>query len=108
MGKYVKQWDLPCYPNTKALPDCRTLIGLERGSVFDANFKGFSKWMGGRGIGKTDAKLPDALAELCEDVRRRLEFRVEQLEEELLAAKALLQRWAEFPEQFAVNPNSEP
>lgn len=100
-AKYLKQWDLPCYPNVAPEPHSRNIIGI--GKTESAGVLQF--WMGGCGIGKYHTRsVPNAVARIHEEVRQRLEARVAAQQKELAHAQALLADWTEFPEQFAVKP----
>jgi hypothetical protein len=103
-AKYLKQWDLPCYPNDKPLPGSRNIIGI--GKTENAGV--LQLWMGGCGIGKYHTRsLPRAVEHLHEEVRQRLEARVAESQKELEHAQRLLLDWTEFPEQFAVKPEGD-
>lgn len=106
MPDYIKQYDLPCYPNKAPQPGCRTIVGLEKGNTFDKAFKGYSKWIGGCGIGRIEAGVPtsEALKELRQQVTARLRARADEAAAQLEWYIRLLQRWEENPEQFAVTP----
>jgi hypothetical protein len=109
MIKYIKQYDLPCYPDDTPKPNCRNIIGLEKGDTFNHTFRGHHKWMGGCGIGLINATKTQkqALDELLVDVRKRLQARVAETTKRLVWEQDQLNRWTEDPEQFEVQPEGE-
>ena len=102
MSKYVKQFDLPCYPDDQPQPHRRCIVGLQHGSYFEKDFKGFNIWIGGCGNGEHPGPAYAALEVLVHKVRLNLERRIDELEREKAYYVDLLRRWNAFPEQFAV------
>lgn len=99
--KYLKQWDLPCFPDTKPSAQRRNVVGIAKTDKSGI----FQLWMGGCGIGKYHStSLPRAVEHLHDEVRQRLGDRLVAAQAELDYAKKQLQEWTEFPEQFAVRP----
>jgi hypothetical protein len=105
---YIKQWDLPCYPDDAPQPNRRDIVGLQKGSepFNEMRHEGFHFWKGGSGIGSVkDGTQGEAEIILHLLVTRYLQREVDELQARLDYAQRQLNEWQEFPEQFAVRPD---
>lgn len=105
MPDYVKQFDLPCYPDNKPKSGRRLIVGLQEGNTFDKDFKGFTLWIGGGCYGRSTEPLYESLGELTQQVTSYLVKRAVKAQKEADYYNSLLEKWVSLPEQFAVSPD---
>lgn len=79
MDNYVRQFDIPCYPNDKPKSGVKLIAGIQKGNTFDKQFKGYTFWIGGCSHGQDVCSLDVAMTTLTIKVldylkRRQREF----------------------------------